>query len=879
MKDFSVRNFAPHWACPCIPSFALDSTTAYDGQPQIHEVTPMPFRNAAVLGILFLDLIFIRAVLPREGTTDTKASQSPTPARLDSTGDSLPPHAVARLGSTRLQHPREVWTVVFTPDGKSLIASSPVDRRGDKRTSDGIYIWEPSTGRLLRKLGGFIHGPGHIALSPDGKLLATESGASVVGVLEIETGKILYQITWADKGNVIAGSFSGDGKTLALTGAGSGIQLWDSVTGEVIRRFGPNGGWAICYSPDGKSLASCGKRTIHLWDPETGKEIWHFEMPQEGFFSALRFSHNGKLVAVGGVDRGGVLLLDAMSGKQVRQWQAHSFGVQSLAFSPDDSTLATASRVGEIRLWDAASGKQIRELPGHKRTTYSLDFSPDGKLLASGGSDNRVRIWDVQTGKEMAPASGHQTMVDGVAYSPDGQVIASAGFDGTLLEWPWRSNQAVKRYQDSSQPLSSVAYSPDGKLLATASWDAQVRLYQPGMGLKQTLKGHEPGQYSYTLAIDPAGKLLASASIDSTIRLWDLASFKELRKLEGGAIWKWVRSLAFSPDGWILASGREDGTVQPTDVESGKPLRKFGAFAGDHNSVSSIAFRPDGKTMAIAEQNGSIRLLDVLTGRELVRYAGNRGEHHCIAFSPDGWFFVSGEGDGQVLLWETLTGNKVLRLTGQDQEVLSVAFAPDGKTFTSGSRDHSVLVWDATGFEKPNDSASAVPSDMDLQKLWDELASSDSLTACRAIWRLRAVPRETGRFLGGKLKTAPGVAAESVAKWIKDLDDSQFKVRDKAEQELEKLQELALPGLQEALATAKSDEVRRRSQQLLDKFKEKPLTSESLRELRALAVLEYTNIPEAEQTLTRLAQGGAGARLTREAQAALQRMKKTRTLP
>ncbi len=838
----------------------------------------MPYSSGSVIRVVFFGLLFGR-VSPAQVPQNANPAQKPAPARLDSSGDPLPPHALARLGSTRLQHPSEVLSVIFAPDGKSLFASSSGLGSGDKRSGKGIFVWDPRTGQLLRKLGGFIYGTWRIALSPDGKFLATESGASVVGVLEIATGKILYQITWADKGNVTSGSFSADGKTLALTGAGSGIQLWDAQTGEVLRRFGPEGNWAIYYSPDGKSLASSGKQSIHLWDPATGKEIWHFDMHEEGFFHALRFSHNGKLVAVGGANGGGALLLNAGSGKLVLQWQAHSSGVQSVAFSPDDSTLATGSGVGEIRLWDVTSGKRIRELPGHKRITYSLDFSPDGKLLASGGHDDRVRIWDVQTGKELIPPSGQQDLVDGVAYSPDGQIIASAGFDGTLLEWPWRSNQAVKRYKDSSQPLSAVAYSPDGKLLASASWDAQVRLYQPGIGLKQTLKGHEPGGYIYALTIDPTSKLLASASIDSTIRLWDLASGKEVRQLEGGAQWKWVRSLAFSPDGRILASGREDGSVHLADVASGKPLRTFATSANNHDDVSSVAFRPDGKTLAIATEEGSIQLLDVLTGRELVRYQGNRGEHDCIAFSSDGWFLVSGEGDGQVILWEVLTGKKVLRLKGQDQEVLSVAFAPDGKTFASGSRDHSVLVWDATGFEMPDGSAPATPSDKDLQTLWSELASSDSLTACRAMWRLRASPRETGRFLGGKLTAAPTGEAESIAKWIKDLDDSQSNVRDKAAQELEKLQELALPALREALVSGKSGEVRRRSQQLLEKFKEKPLTPETLRELRALAALEYTNIPEAEQVLSRLAQGGAGARLTREARTALQRMKKNSALP
>ena len=50
---------------------------------------------------------------------------------------------------------------------------------------------------------------------------------------------------------------------------------------------------------------------------------------------------------------------------------------------------------------------------------------------------------------------------------------------------------------------------------------------------------------------------------------------------------------------------------------------------------------------------------------------------------------------------------------------------------------------------------------------------------------------------------------------------------------------------------------------------------EVLRSLRALEVLEHAGTTEAQQLLETLAKGADGAQLTREAQAALQRLTKT----
>jgi WD40 repeat protein len=831
--------------------------------------------------VVLVTLIALQSQVHPESSQDPQPAPSAPTVHFDSLGDPLPPRAVARFGTIRLQHPGAVTSVRFLPDGKSLIAGSDMTF-SDRLPREGFRFWDPKTGKLQRNLGGFISGPHNIALSPDGKLLATASGACVIGVAELETGKIRYQIQWAGESNVINTSFSADGKILAVKGNGGEIHLWDALTGEILRRIASDGGMAIAYSPDGKTLATTGKKGICLWDPARGKEIWHADMSDTNHSRGLQFSHDGKLLAASDESAGCVWILDARTGNLVRQWQAHKGRVEALAFSPDDAVLATGldgrsqqgRDKGAIRLWEVATGKLIRELPGHDVITYTLDYSPDGKILASGGDDRLVRLWDPKTGAELFARPGHEAEVETVAYSPDGTVLASSGYDGAIRFWRWQTGQAGQTYRDDKGMVHSIAYSPDGTLLATGSSDGLVRLYDPVTGLKQTLGSQGDPKNIYAVAFHPCGKFLASAGLDDT-RVWDLASGKDIRHLDGNNRQSEVRSTVFSPDGKILAMARSDGSVQLVEVDTGKPLR---TFVGAEPSSKVIAFHPNGRILAMGCNHDPIRLMDIHTGNELIRYKPRPSGPDSLAFSPDGLFLVTDDSLTDLVIWEALTGKEVMRLKGHEGSVEAVAFAPDGKTVTSASQDRSLLVWDATGLDMQA-RANVALSDMELEKLWNALASIDALAACRAIWRLRTSPSEAAQFLDKHLLAAPLVDPKPMAKWSGDLEDDRFSVREKATEELAKLGISARPALREALASAKSGEVLRRCEELLTRLKDEPLTTEYLRELRAAAVLEYLDIPDAERVLAKLAQGGAGARMTRLAQEALRRKKNHSPVP
>ena len=165
----------------------------------------------------------------------------------------------------------------------------------------------------------------------------------------------------------------------------------------------------------------------------------------------------------------------------------------------------------------------------------------------------------------------------------------------------------------------------------------------------------------------------------------------------------------------------------------------------------------------------------------------------------------------------------------------------------------------------------------DFDALWTNLAGSDAAKAGQAIWRLTAAPGESVPFLKERLHAAQPADPQRLASLLSELDSDQFAVRDKASRELQKLKDLAEPALRKALEKSPPPEARRRLDKLLAEVEGDIPSGERLRGLRAVEFLEHIATPEARDLLQKLADGAPGARLTREAKAALDRLAKRST--
>jgi WD40 repeat protein len=335
-----------------------------------------------------------------------------------------------QLRATLRGHTEPVATVVFAPDGKTLVTGT---RQGEVKLWDVDALKER---RTLSQAGNV----GRLAFLPDGGTLARP---------------------WFE-------SFGKDGKALTgrykvddVKGYRGGIKLWDAATGKergVLQRQSPRGVLDIALSPDGKMLAAeeiwrekdakDAKDGVSLWDVTTGKVIRDLESRA----GALAFTPDSTILAVN--TQGGAQLFDVASGQKRSKLGDGKTYLYAIAFAPDGKTLAGCDFQGTIYLWDVDSGKEkARWQHGDSQMAGCLAFAPDGKTLAVGVGPRNSRavepgeivLWDPATKQKRLTLRGHIGSIWALVFNADGTLLASAGADKTVKLWDIASRSASKR--------------------------------------------------------------------------------------------------------------------------------------------------------------------------------------------------------------------------------------------------------------------------------------------------------------------------------------------------------------------------------------------------------------------------------------------------
>ena len=836
------------------------------------------------------------------GQDASVAPEEKQSARLDPLGDPLPPGAIMRLGTARWRRPWGVTGIGFSTDGQHVVTAS----------GHTLSILDTATGKEARQLDATnIMG---LAVSHAGGVMATAQNAHVE-VRDLATGKVKF----SQQTPGFAVAISADGRMLASGGRtrdkADPVVLWDVRTGYKLRSL-PGEMYQVfrlAFSPDGKTLAAamCGNysfspsagtrsEVVRLWDVDTGR--LHELEGHTGGVTSVAFSPDGKILATGGHD-GMLILWNAADRKQLHKVRiaeeayfhrkangVDSGGILSLAFDPNGKTIASANHDGTVRLFDAPTGKQVLVLKRHVQSVLDVAFSPNGKILASASDDQTVSLWDMATGAILNPRPGHDGRARTVLISPDGKRAVTAGRDRVVRLWDLSTGHELHVLREFKSAIESMSLSAEGDLLAVGLEDGDIQLRDAASGaVLRDLKGHSGAVRS--VSFSPDGKMLASASpsgVNSnlarkekirSLRLWDVGTGGELPRIEGNRNDWFAR---FSPDGkWLAAY---EGVVL-WEPASGKQLRRL-------RDLSDFVFLPDGKRIAgwvdapfrgggggfpAGGERGKVRIRNLSDGSEDYSFEGPARAPiigGLFVLSPDGRLLAMAVNDGHrfeethLQLWEMSTGKLRRTLRGHGGEINGCAFSSNGRVVLTSSGDTTVLVWDLAMADEPRPQ---VLSDRVLESLWADLGAADATRADAAIWSLVAAPQQALTLLKKNLPPTPAPHPDW-RNWVKDLDSGVFTVRDKASRALEALEEQAYPVLKEALAGEPPLETRRRLERLMARLGY-PLTSaKTLREVRAVEILEHIGTEPARQLLQMLAAGTPGSRLTGEAKATLERL-------
>ncbi len=242
-----------------------------------------------------------------------------------------------------------------------------------------------------------------------------------------------------------------------------------------------------------------------------------------------------------------------------------------------------------------------------------------------------------------------------------------------------------------------------------------------------------------------------------------------------------------------------------------------------------------------------------------------------MAFTGDGKTLITGGFDKTVKLWDMVTRKERVTLKGHTDVVTGVAVTSDGKTAASGGAEKDIRFWDVSEWTQAKRKAEKL-AETDLHQAWAELASDDAAKAHLAIGRLVGAAPQTIPFLQKSLP-ADSLLSGRIIRWVADLENEDFDIREQTTKELESVGDLAGPALRKALQENRSPEVRTRAERLLDRLQTPEAALRRLQNVRAVSVLEYIGSPEAQKVLEQLAQGVPDAELTQDAKASLQRLK------
>jgi dipeptidyl aminopeptidase/acylaminoacyl peptidase len=309
-------------------------------------------------------------------------------------------------------HSQAISRAVYSADGRTVATAS---ERGDR-----IAIWDPVSGRRSAVMGQLRENVLDMAFMPDGKRLLTAEGSRinvtpgqkwVARLWDVATGRELR--TFADHdGGTMAVAVSPDGRTVATLDGAKIVRLWDSESGVISKTvpwpFGfPEG--CLAYTKDGRLLGAgngkdfCGVK--ELPGPRSIREWPLKQLKQPLRYVTREATPGATILALSSVN--GLEIRNILTGAEVGPLATGKTHITADAVSKDGRIIATASgelmESGVIRIWEVSSGGERTQFQGHIREVESLAFSPDGRFLVSGGDDTTALVWDV-AGRVPRPA-------------------------------------------------------------------------------------------------------------------------------------------------------------------------------------------------------------------------------------------------------------------------------------------------------------------------------------------------------------------------------------------------------------------------------------------------------------------------------------------
>ncbi|MEQ6119112.1 caspase family protein [Reichenbachiella sp. MALMAid0571] len=631
-----------------------------------------------------------------------------------------------------------VESLAISPDGQFLFGGVYGKRKGEniKEYQSNIYLWEMSSGRLLKTFVGHNKRVSDLSVLLGGKRFVSASEDKTIRTWDIQTARNILTIS-GHQYPIKAIALSEDKKSVYAGGGEMGpiyvakygekynpppkrkeLMQWDLKTGKLIRKL--NGTEDIVndmtFLNGFHQLAVASESgSIDIYDTGTGSLVNSYPIPRRLKSKSVPAktvisNRSSNLLFAAGM-RDSFQLLDGRNMSLIKDIRPESnlseYGIDyvvSADFNDDHDLVATAYFFKNfVDFHDISSGQEIRKLTGQKLLIPSLiKISTSGKYAAIAyshdGYGGSIKILNLQTGAiEKNLTVSHDNiglLVDlkktqrndyslywhSLAFSPDEKTVL-AGAAETYVAWDVKSGKDLysKRYNDIFQYSygvhTSLDYSPDGKYLIIglrSAFDISTSTFNRKYVVKSMQKG----------IADP---YVVKGSTYST------------------------RDAKFSPNGKYFATAHVNNELNIWDTsilkwgEYDANVPDIKPFRSINITADKIDFSPFGARLVCITNNNEIQSYDVKTGKLLFKHTSENDDIHLryytdIKVNPDGKTIAVSQGSASattfILIYDIVSGELLKTLRGHSKIIYNIEFTPDGKSLLSTSDDGTVRLWD-----------------------------------------------------------------------------------------------------------------------------------------------------------------------------------------
>jgi WD40 repeat protein len=292
----------------------------------------------------------------------------------------------------------------------------------------------------------------------------------------------------------------------------------------------------VAFSPDGNEVVSAGKfHDISFWNvAKTESEPSRTIDIKEGRCNSVCYSPDGKLLASCHDDDHSVRLWIVDSGKLDSVLTGHTAKMAEVDFSSDGELLLSVGGngtfddvlVGEAFLWDVRNRSLKARLPGQTQRVSGGAFSPSGRLIATSGWDRNIYLWDRDNLSECFQALVSENRSSTVAFLTENQLFNVLPFEAIEL-WslsPSAVPEILKLPQEgsSSDGALEVSVSASAKWFASASFEGYARLWDAE---RRAIVAELPCDGDVeSVAFSPDERHVALAVLDEVL-LWDVSKW------------------------------------------------------------------------------------------------------------------------------------------------------------------------------------------------------------------------------------------------------------------------------------------------------------------------------------------------------------------